>query len=38
VLYDAWAGPKQWLEVRDADHNSVGSTPELWTAVTHFLR
>jgi uncharacterized protein len=38
LLYDAWAGPRQWLEVRDANHNTIGATPELWTAVAQFLR
>jgi len=38
LLYDAWAGPKQWLEVPGADHNSLGASPEFWTAATQFLR
>jgi hypothetical protein len=34
----AWAGPKEWLEIPDADHNTLGATRELWSAVTQFLR
>jgi uncharacterized protein len=38
ALYDAWGGPKEWVEVHDADHNTVGASREFWTAVTQFLR
>jgi len=37
TLFDAWAGPKQWVEVGNADHNTLGATRELWDAVRAFL-
>lgn len=37
TLFDAWAGPKTWVAVRGADHNTVGATREFWTAVSEFL-
>jgi uncharacterized protein len=37
-LFDAWGGPKRWIAIPHADHNDVAGTPELWTAVTGFLR
>jgi len=35
-LYDAWSGPKQWLELA-ATHNSVDDQPEYWPAIEAFL-
>ena len=37
ALYDAWAGPKEWVAVPRADHNSLGATREFWNAVAAFL-
>jgi hypothetical protein len=37
-LFDAWAGPKRWVELRDADHNDVGAAPGFWPAIEAFLR
>jgi pimeloyl-ACP methyl ester carboxylesterase len=37
ALFNAWAGPKEWIEVRDADHNTLGATREFWNAVQEFL-
>jgi pimeloyl-ACP methyl ester carboxylesterase len=37
ALFNAWAGPKEWVELRDADHNSLGATRELWQRVGAFL-
>lgn len=37
ALFDAWAGPKEWVEAAHADHNSLGATRELWAAVNQFL-
>ncbi len=37
VLYDAWAGPKQWLGFPRVDHNTLGATREFWDAVDRFL-
>jgi pimeloyl-ACP methyl ester carboxylesterase len=36
-LFDAWAGPKQWVEIRAADHNTLGATRDYWDAVGAFL-
>src|SRR4030095_4764890 len=30
TLFNAWAGPKEWVELRDADHHSLGATREVW--------
>jgi uncharacterized protein len=37
-LYDAWGGPKQWLELPGADHNSTDGVAAFWPAVTAFLQ
>ena len=37
-LYEAWAGPKQWLELEGADHNSTDGMPAFWPAITAFLQ
>jgi uncharacterized protein len=37
-LFDAWAGPKQWVLLAGAGHNSTDGVPEFWRAVTAFLR
>jgi len=36
-LYAAWGGPKQWREIRPADHNSVADAPDYWRAIAAFL-
>ena len=35
-LYDAWAGPKRWLELAGR-HNSTDDQPEYWPAIEAFL-
>jgi pimeloyl-ACP methyl ester carboxylesterase len=35
-LYEAWAGPKRWLELA-AGHNSTDERPEYWPAIEAFL-
>jgi uncharacterized protein len=35
-LYDAWAGPKQWVALR-AGHNSVDEQPGYWESMRAFL-
>lgn len=35
-LYDAWAGPKRWVELGGAGHNSVGGQ-QFWQNVRTFL-
>ena len=37
ALYDAWAGPKQWLAVTGADHNTLGATRDFWDPIARFL-
>jgi len=37
-LFDAWAGPKRWLELEGADHNSTDGAPAFWPAITAFLQ
>ena len=36
-LHDAWAGPKQWVLVPDADHNDIHLHPGYWPAIREFL-
>jgi hypothetical protein len=37
-LFDAWGGPKRWVELPGADHNDLGSRPAFWPAIDAFLR
>ena len=36
-LYDAWAGPKRWVELRGAGHNSTDEAPAFREAIKEFL-
>ncbi|HEY3180582.1 MAG TPA: alpha/beta hydrolase [Casimicrobiaceae bacterium] len=36
-LYDAWAGPKIWLNVPGTDHNTLSVPDTFWTNVAGFL-
>jgi len=36
-LYDAWGGPKTWLNVAGTDHNTLSVPDAFWTGVTEFL-
>jgi hypothetical protein len=36
-LYDAWGGPKRWLLLEEAGHNTTDSHPLFWASVTEFL-
>jgi uncharacterized protein len=36
-LYDAWKGPKRWVELRNAGHNATDGAPEFWRAIRTFL-
>lgn len=36
-LFDAWGGPKRWVELPQADHNDLGAWPQFWPAITAFL-
>ena len=35
-LYDAWAGPKKWVELA-AGHNSIDGHPDYWPTIQSFL-
>src|SRR5258708_6933677 len=35
-LYDAWGGPKQWVALEDAGHNTTDSHPFFWQNVERF--
>jgi pimeloyl-ACP methyl ester carboxylesterase len=35
-LYDAWAGPKKWVELV-ASHNSIDGHPDYWPSIRSFL-
>ena len=37
ALHDAWAGPKSWHVVPQADHNTLGATADFWESIAHFL-
>lgn len=36
-LFDAWAGPKQWVLLSGADHNSTDGLPNFWASIRAFL-
>jgi pimeloyl-ACP methyl ester carboxylesterase len=36
-LYDAWAGPKRWVELQGAGHNSTDDAPAFWQAIEELL-
>lgn len=36
-LYEAWAGPKRWVELQDAGHNSTDDVPAFWERIGEFL-
>jgi pimeloyl-ACP methyl ester carboxylesterase len=37
-LYDAWQGPRTWLEIPRTGHDSISSDPAYWEAIGAFLR
>ena len=37
LLFDAWAGPKRWLPLEEAGHNTVDSHPNYWPSINAFL-
>jgi len=37
ALYDAWAGPKTWVEVPGTDHNTLSGPDPFWASVGVFL-
>lgn len=36
-LHDAWKGPKHWVELDGAGHNSTDGAAAFWPAIRHFL-
>lgn len=36
-LFDAWKGPKRWVELGGAGHNSTDDVPVFWPAIREFL-
>jgi pimeloyl-ACP methyl ester carboxylesterase len=36
-LHEAWAGPKRWRELADADHNDIAAHADFWPEITTFL-
>lgn len=37
-LFQAWGGPKRWVEVPGADHDSIAGEPPYWDAIAGYLR
>lgn len=37
-LYEAWGGPKRWLELEGAGHNSTDGLPAFWNGIRAFLQ
>jgi pimeloyl-ACP methyl ester carboxylesterase len=37
ALFNAWGGPKEWVEIAGADHNSLGASRDYWITVSKFL-
>ena len=36
-LHDAWAGPKRWVLLPEADHNDIDTGPGYWPPMREFL-
>jgi pimeloyl-ACP methyl ester carboxylesterase len=36
-LFDRWAGPKEWVEFRDAGHNDIHMAPGYWDRLRSFF-
>ncbi|MBI3374057.1 MAG: alpha/beta fold hydrolase [Betaproteobacteria bacterium] len=36
-IYEAWGGPREWLEVPEAGHNDLEAHAAYWTAIRRFL-
>lgn len=37
-LFEAWGGPKQWVEIPGARHNETDGAPVFWTSIAAFLQ
>jgi len=38
ALFDAWGGPKHWVALEDAGHNTTDSHPLFWYHIERFLQ
>jgi uncharacterized protein len=38
ALYDAWAGPKRWVELKGAGHNSTDDAANYWPSILEFIK
>jgi uncharacterized protein len=36
-LFEAWGGPKRWILIEEAGHNSTDGAPVFWRSITAFL-
>jgi pimeloyl-ACP methyl ester carboxylesterase len=36
-LFEAWGGPKRWVGLKGAGHNSTDAAPDFWEAIRSFL-
>jgi pimeloyl-ACP methyl ester carboxylesterase len=36
-LFDAWGGPKRWVSLEGAGHNSTDGVPDYWRSIAGFL-
>jgi uncharacterized protein len=36
-LYDVWGGPKQWVGLEGAGHNSTDNAANYWPSIARFL-
>jgi hypothetical protein len=36
-LFEAWKGPRQWIDLDGAGHNSTDGAPKFWPAIREFL-
>jgi uncharacterized protein len=36
-LFDAWKGPRRWVELESAGHNNTDDAPAFWQAIREFL-
>jgi len=36
-LYDAWGGPKRWVGLEGAGHNTTDSALNYWPSIARFL-
>jgi pimeloyl-ACP methyl ester carboxylesterase len=36
-LFDAWKGPKRWVELKGAGHNSTDDAAVFWDEIRDFL-